>query len=348
MGAAAPPSWRAGAGRPASAGRGRGAGRRRPPRPASTTTTTSAASAVESRCAIATDVRPRVSPVQGALQAHLGGGVDGRGGLVEHEQVRVGEVGPGQRDQLALAGRQRLPALAHLRCRDRAAAARPTPAGRARSSASSDLVAPGGVARAAARGPRDGRSPRRCSLAGCRRRGSPPAARARRARAATRSARRAGPRRRRAPARRWGPSAGSAAWRAWSCPIRSRRRPRPAPAAAGRGRRRAARRGRPGRRTRRGRTGRRSARGAARRRRSPGSATSAGVSRTPSTRRQPGDAFCSSLSTSVPICTGPVNSWTRNRKASSSPRVSLPVDPEPRADDDDGGDGRGRRRARRC
>src|SRR5665648_904889 len=42
---------------------------------------------------------------------------------------------------------------------------------------------------------------------------------------------------------------------------------------------------------------------------------------TPSTRRQPASAFCSSFRISVAIWTGPVNSWTRNRKASSRPAV---------------------------
>src|SRR5665648_428610 len=42
---------------------------------------------------------------------------------------------------------------------------------------------------------------------------------------------------------------------------------------------------------------------------------------TPSTRRQPASAFCSSFRISVAIWTGPVNSWTRKRKASSRPAV---------------------------
>ena len=54
---------------------------------------------------------------------------------------------------------------------------------------------------------------------------------------------------------------------------------------------------------------------------------SAGVSSTPSTRRQPATAFCASLSTSVPICTGPTKRVTKNRKASSSPSVSPPPIP---------------------
>ena len=67
-----------------------------------------------------------------------------------------------------------------------------------------------------------------------------------------------------------------------------------------------------------GRTGRRQRPGAAGRRpSSPGSATSGSMSSTSSTRRQPAIAFCASLSTSVAICTGWMNSVTRNRNAVS-------------------------------
>ena len=81
-------------------------------RPRSTTTTSSAVSAVESRCAIVTDVRPRVSRPAPAAMPHLHGRVDGAGRLVEDQQVGVGEVGADQRDQLPLPRRQRLAALA--------------------------------------------------------------------------------------------------------------------------------------------------------------------------------------------------------------------------------------------
>ena len=57
---------------------------------------------------------------------------------------------------------------------------------------------------------------------------------------------------------------------------------------------------------------------------SPGSATSAGVSMMPMTRRQPATAFCISLRISVACWTGIVKRLTRKRKASSSPRVSGP------------------------
>ena len=70
---------------------------------------------MESRCAIATVVRPRVTASRVALQAHLGGRVDRAGRLVEHQQVGVGDVGPDQRDQLPLAHAERLAALADRR-----------------------------------------------------------------------------------------------------------------------------------------------------------------------------------------------------------------------------------------
>ena len=81
-------------------------------RPRSTTTTSSAFSAVESRCAMVTEVRPRHQPLEGPADPHLERRVDGAGGLVEDQQVGVGQVGAQQGDQLALAGRQRLAALA--------------------------------------------------------------------------------------------------------------------------------------------------------------------------------------------------------------------------------------------
>ena len=59
----------------------------------------------------------------------------------------------------------------------------------------------------------------------------------------------------------------------------------------------------------------------------PGSSRSAGVSRMPITRRHPAMAFCASVSTWVPICTGPTNSVTRNAKASTWPEVISPARP---------------------
>ena len=77
--------------------------------------TRSAASAVDSRWAMLTVVRPSASFGQRAGERPLGLGVDRRGRLVEDQQPRVGELGPCQRDELALADRQPLAALADRR-----------------------------------------------------------------------------------------------------------------------------------------------------------------------------------------------------------------------------------------
>ena len=90
----------------------RRAGRAATTRPRSTTTTSSAFSAVDSRCAMVTEVRPRISRSRARPIRISSGRVDGAGGLVEDQQVGVGEVGAEQRDELPLAGRQRLAALA--------------------------------------------------------------------------------------------------------------------------------------------------------------------------------------------------------------------------------------------
>ena len=63
--------------------------------------------------------------VQRPGQPLLGRRVDGAGRLVEHEQVGIGHVGAGDRDQLPLPRRQRLPALADRRPRRRPRAPRP-------------------------------------------------------------------------------------------------------------------------------------------------------------------------------------------------------------------------------
>ena len=55
---------------------------------------------------------PAGQPVERGGDAHLERRVDGAGGLVEHEQVGVGQLRPHQRHELALPGRQRLAALA--------------------------------------------------------------------------------------------------------------------------------------------------------------------------------------------------------------------------------------------
>ena len=60
------------------------------------------------------DRRPPVQqPVERALDQHLGRPVDVRRRLVEDEDARVGEQRAGDRDQLALAGREARAALAH-------------------------------------------------------------------------------------------------------------------------------------------------------------------------------------------------------------------------------------------
>ena len=59
----------------------------------------------------------------------------------------------------------------------------------------------------------------------------------------------------------------------------------------------------------------------------PGRPRPGAMSSTSSTRRQPATAFCASLSTSVAICTGWMNSVTRNRNAVSLPTVSSPPTP---------------------
>ena len=53
-------------------------------------------------------------PTERFLDQRLGFGVDRRGGLVEHQQRRVGEDRARQRDALELAARQALSALAHV------------------------------------------------------------------------------------------------------------------------------------------------------------------------------------------------------------------------------------------
>ena len=75
--------------------------------------------------------------------------------------------------------------------------------------------------------------------------------------------------------------------------------------------------GRPGRRTRRRRSRTSTGPGGSVPARRPGRRRPARVSSTSSTRRQPATAFCASLSTSVAICTGWMNSATRNRNAVS-------------------------------
>ena len=84
-------------------------------RPPSITITRSASAIVERRCAITKRRAPFHHLAQRALDLALGGGVDARGGVVEHQHARVGDDRAGDRDALALAARQGQAALADQR-----------------------------------------------------------------------------------------------------------------------------------------------------------------------------------------------------------------------------------------
>ncbi len=84
-------------------------------RPSSSTTISSASAIVDSRCAITNVVRPAITSRQRELDLLLGRGVDRRGRVVEDQDPRVGEDRARDRDPLALAARQRQPALADHR-----------------------------------------------------------------------------------------------------------------------------------------------------------------------------------------------------------------------------------------
>ena len=83
-------------------------------RPWSSTTMRSADRAVWSRWAIRTVVRPRDTWCMAAATPGLGRQVKVGGRLVEEEHGRVDQLGAGQGDQLALAGRQRPAPLRQL------------------------------------------------------------------------------------------------------------------------------------------------------------------------------------------------------------------------------------------
>ena len=72
---------------------------------------------------------------------------------------------------------------------------------------------------------------------------------------------------------------------------------------------------------------------------SPGSATSAGVSMTPITRRQPATAFCSSLRISVAVWTGLGEQLDEEQEGQQLAQGELAVRRQPGADDDDDGGG---------
>ena len=81
-------------------------------RPSSSTTIWSASAIVESRCAMMIVVRPAITSCERDADPRLGGGVDGCGRVVEDQDPRIGEQRAGDREALALAAREREPALA--------------------------------------------------------------------------------------------------------------------------------------------------------------------------------------------------------------------------------------------
>ena len=84
-------------------------------RPRSSTTSRSMRAMVDSRCAMAITVRPSISAVELALDGGLDLGIEGRGRLVQHQDRRVLQDHPGQRDPLTLPARKFYPALADMR-----------------------------------------------------------------------------------------------------------------------------------------------------------------------------------------------------------------------------------------
>ena len=126
-----------------------------------------AARAVCRRWAMSSVVRPCGDQAHRPLHLGLGGEVEVGGGLVEEQDRRVDELGPGQAQQLALAGRQRPALLGDRACGSRRAARRRS-RGRRR---------PAPPARPRGRWRRAGR--RRCWSGSCPRTGTAPAARSR-------------------------------------------------------------------------------------------------------------------------------------------------------------------------
>ena len=83
-------------------------------RPCSSTTIRPAWRIVDRRWAITIAVRPDEQAPQALLDAPLGVQVDVGGGLVEHQDARVGDQRAGERDQLALSGGELRAALTDL------------------------------------------------------------------------------------------------------------------------------------------------------------------------------------------------------------------------------------------
>ena len=86
-------------------------------RPASSTTIWSASRMVESRCAITTVVRPRISDRIASWTRTLRFGVERARRLVEEQDGRILQEGAGERDALALAARQAHAARPDFACR---------------------------------------------------------------------------------------------------------------------------------------------------------------------------------------------------------------------------------------
>ena len=84
-------------------------------RPRSSTTSRSMLRSVDSRCAIAMTVRPSISSASCSWIAASTSGIERRGRLVEHQDRRVLQDHPGERDALALAAGQFDAALADMR-----------------------------------------------------------------------------------------------------------------------------------------------------------------------------------------------------------------------------------------
>ena len=80
--------------------------------PSSSTWMRSASRTVDSRWAMTSVVRSRADVLERALDRGLGLVVDGRGGLVEHQDRRVAQDRPGDRQPLALPARELLAPLA--------------------------------------------------------------------------------------------------------------------------------------------------------------------------------------------------------------------------------------------
>ncbi len=94
------------------AARGAPAGPASSTSPSASTTTSSQRCTEDSRCATMMPIRPRQQPIGGPLDPRLGDRVHPCGRLVEDHHVRVADQDAGEGDQLFLAGRELVTALA--------------------------------------------------------------------------------------------------------------------------------------------------------------------------------------------------------------------------------------------